>query len=68
MELPAEILDQLSSAEEDIRKCQNLIDIVRAQNPTDQHMQFKMDLTQSALDLRKKRVRDTKVMISKITE
>lgn len=68
MELPAEILEQLSSAEEDVRKCQNLIDMVRAQNPTDQHMQFKMDLTQSALDIRKKRIRDTKVMISTITQ
>lgn len=68
MELPAEVFEMLSSAEEDVRKCQNLIDMVRAQNPTDQHMQFKMDLTQSALDLRKKRIRDTKVIISKMTE
>lgn len=68
MELPDEITEMLSSAEEDIRKCQNLIDMVRAQNPTDQHMQFKMDLTQSALDLRKKRVRVVKTVISEMTK
>lgn len=68
MELPDEISEQLSSAEEDIKRCQDLIDLARSQNPTDNGFQFKMDLNQSALDERKKRVRILKTVISKITE
>jgi len=68
MELPPEVLEQLSSAEEDVRKCQNLIDYARRTNPNDQAFQLQMDIQQSALDLKKKRIRDTKVIISKMTE
>lgn len=68
MELPPEILDQLSEAEEAIRLCQEHIDRSRALYPQDQKFQLQMDLAQSALDLRKKRVRETKTMISVITQ
>jgi hypothetical protein len=68
MELPPEILESLSEAEKAIRAAQEHIDRSRALYPRDQKFQLQMDLAQSALDLRKKRVRETKTMISVITE
>lgn len=68
MELPTEVLEEISSVEKDIRNAQDYIDSCRAQNPLDQQFQLSMDIAQSALNLRKKRLRDTKTLISKITE
>lgn len=68
MEIPKEIIDQVSEAEDCIRQAQDHIDRCRAANPTDQQFQLSMDLAQSALDLRKKRVRDLKMTISVLSE
>lgn len=68
MELPIEVLQDLSSVEKDIRNAQDYIDNCRAQNPLDQQFQLSMDIAQSALNIRKKNLRETKTIISKITE
>lgn len=68
MELPSNVLEEISSVEKDIRNCQDHIDRCRAQNPLDQQFQLSMDIAQSALNLRKKRLRDTKTIISKVTQ
>jgi len=64
MEFPPEVMEMLASAEEDIRNCQDLIDATRRLNPTNQQTQLDMDWMQRELDVKKKRVREAKEMIS----
>lgn len=68
MDISQEIIDKLTSAQEDIRTCQRLIDDARDLNSTDQAFQLKMDQMQTALDERKKAHREAKELISKLTQ
>ena len=68
MEIPPEIYEQLSSAEEDIKNCQDLIDRTRRENPNDQLCQLTFDRIQADLDDRKRRVRILKHSISYVSQ
>lgn len=63
-----DIVDAIADAEEDIRKCQALIDKLRSLNPNDQRLQLDQDRFQYALDERKARVRVMKTAVSLLTQ